>query len=247
MNCKVSLDDSENDCVLKGRELRAAVSEAGMRVAQKAKEIYGNDAYFLERAVGLLARTILCKAGEKGSATPEMGNKILLIITYFQGCGFTERLIAEGQYAKAAAALKQDFEILTRIKEIDAGEARSGRTPQMRHAPKGSPRLYGELNKVAHPSNEVLLHRHLDQIVKSEIRGVSPLPVFRESTLRGEFKLHCWLCYSICHASVQVLLENYGEDDVFVVDCITRFAQLQDSGLASGILIAFSSESEAIQ
>jgi hypothetical protein len=165
-----------------------------------------------------------------------MGKKILLIATYFQGCGFTERLIAEGQYAKAAAALKQDFEILTRIKEIDAGEAHSGKTPQMRHAPKGSPRLYGELNKVAHPSNETLLHKHLEQVVKGGIKGVSPLPIFRESTVCSEFKLHCWLCYSICHASVQVLLENYGEDDDLVVDCVTRFALLQDSGLASGIL-----------
>jgi len=165
-----------------------------------------------------------------------MGNKMLLIVTYFQGCGFTERLIAEGQYAKAAAALKQDFEILTRINEVDAGEAQSGKTPQMRHAPKGSPRLYGELNKVAHPSNEALLHLHLKQIVKDGIGGVSPLPMFRESTVRNEFKLHCWLCYSICHASVQVLLENYGEEDDWVVDCVTRFALLQDTGLASGIL-----------
>ena len=157
MKSKVSLTDSENDCVLMGRELRAAVANAGMRVAGQAKAIYGNNAYFLERAVGLLARTILCKAGEKGSPTPEMGNKMLLIVTYFQGCGFTERLIAEGQYAKAAAALKQDIEILTRIQEIDAGAAQSGRTPQMRYAPEGSPRLYGELNKVAHPSNEPLL------------------------------------------------------------------------------------------
>ena len=236
MKSKVSLTDSENDCVLMGRELRAAVADAGMRVAGQAKAIYGNDAYFLERAVGLLARTILCKAGENGSPTPEIGNKILLIVTYFQGCGFTERLITEGQYAKAAAALKQDFEILTRIQEIDAGAAQSGRTPQMRYAPEGSPRLYGELNKVAHPSNEPLLHRHLEQVAKGGIRGVSPLPIFRESTVSNEFKMHCWLCYAICHASVKVLLENYGEEDDFVVDCVNRFVLLQDSGLASGVL-----------
>jgi hypothetical protein len=236
MNTDVSLSDSENDCVLKGRELRAAVTDAGTRVAQQAKAIYGNNAYFLERAVGLLARTLLCKASKKGSASPETGKKMLLIVTYFQGCGFTERLIAEGQYAKAAAALKQDLEILTRIKEIDAGEAQTGKTPQMRHAPKGSSRLYGELNKVAHPANEALLHSHLEQVVTGGIRGVSPFPIFRVSTVRNEFALHCWICYAICHAGVQVLLENYGEDDVFVIDCMTRLALLQDSGLAQGIL-----------
>jgi hypothetical protein len=191
---------------------------------------------FLERAVGLLARTILCKAGQKGSGTPEMGKKILLITTYFQGCGFTEHLIFEGQYAKAAAALKQDFEILTRIREIDAGAAHVGKTPQMRHAPKGSPKFYGELNNVAHPSNEFLMHLNLEQVTTEGVRGVSPFPIFRESTVHNEFMLHCWLCYSICHASVQILIENYGEDDAFVQDCMNRFALLQDSGLASGLL-----------
>jgi hypothetical protein len=232
----VSLEDSENDCVLKGRELRAAVAGAGMRVAQQAKAIFDVDLYFLERSVGLLARTMLCKAGQVGSQSPEVGNKITLIATYFQGCGFTERLIAEGQYVKAAAALKQDLEILTRIREIDAGTAKAGKTPHMRHAPDGSARIYGDLNKVAHPSNETLMHQHLERVTTEGIRGVSPFPIFRESTLQNEFKLHCWLCYSFCHASVQVLLENYGEDDPFVQDCANRFVLLQDSGIASGLL-----------
>jgi hypothetical protein len=236
MKKDVSLEDSENDCVLKGRELRAAVTGAGLRVAEQAKAIYGADAFFLERAVGLLARTMLCKAGEEGLPSLEKGKKILLIATYFQGCGFTERLIAEGQYFKTAAALKQDLEILTRIREIDAGEAKTGKTPHMRHAPKGSARIYGDLNKVAHPSNEALMHLHLEQVTTDGVRGVSPFPIFRENTVQNEFKFHCWLCYSICHASVQVLVENYGENDDFVVDCMNRFVLLQDSGLALGLL-----------
>jgi hypothetical protein len=233
---EVSLDDSENDCILKGRELRAAIRGGGMRVAKQATVIFGPNVFFLERSVGLLARTIFCKAGQQGASTPEIGHKILLIATYFQGCETTERLIAEGQHAKAAAALKQDFEILTRICEIDAGAARQGETPQMRHAPRGSARIYGELNKVAHPSNELLLHRHLEQVATDGIRGVSPIPIFRENTALNEFKLHCWLCYSMCHASVLVLLENYGEEDPFVLDCLNRFVLLQECGLELGLL-----------
>jgi hypothetical protein len=233
---EISLDDSENDCILKGRELKAAIRGAGMRVAKHATAVFGPNVFFLERAVGLLARTIFCKAGLKGTSTPEIGHKILLIATYFQGCETTGRLIAEGQHAKAAAALKQDFEILTRIREIDAGSAKQGQTPHMRHAPSGSAPLYGELNKVAHPSNESLLHRHLEQVVTDDIRGVSPVPTFRENTALNEFKLHCWLCYSMCHASVLVLLENYGEADPWVVDCLNRFVLLQDSGFALGLL-----------
>ena len=129
----VSLDDSENDCILKGRELRAAVRGAGMRVAKQATAVFGPNVFFLERAVGLLARTMFCKAGLQGVSRPEIGHKILLIATYFQGCETTGRLIAEGQHAKAAAALKQDFEMLTLIREIDAGTAKQGKTPHTTH------------------------------------------------------------------------------------------------------------------
>jgi hypothetical protein len=236
MITEVSLDDSENDCILKGRELKAAVRSAGMRVAKQMTAVFGPNLLFLERAVGLLARTMFCKAGLRGVSSPEIGHKILLIATYFQGCETTGRLIAEGQHAKAAAALKQDFEMLTRIGEIDAGTAKEGKTPHMRHAPNGSARLYGDLNKVAHPSNESLLHRHLEQVVTDGMRGVSPIPTFREDTALNEFKLHCWLCYSMCHASVLVLLENYGEEDPYVEDCLNRFVHLQDSGLELGLL-----------
>jgi hypothetical protein len=236
MKKDISLDDLENDCILKGRELRAAITGAGMRVAQQAKAVYGLDAFFLERAVGLLARTMLCKAGKKGRATREIGNKISLITTYFQGCAFTERLISEGQYAKAAAALKQDFEIVTRIEEISAGTVQTGKTPHMRHAPKGSARIYGELNRVAHPSHENLIYRHLQQVVTNGVPGVSPFPVFRENTVQSKFKLHCWLCFAVCRASVLVLIENYGENDPYVKDCMERFVLLQDYGLSLGLL-----------
>ena len=68
---EVSLDDSENDCILKGRELKAAIRGAGMRVAKQATAAFGPNVFFLERAVGLLACTMFCKAGQKRSFKPE--------------------------------------------------------------------------------------------------------------------------------------------------------------------------------
>jgi hypothetical protein len=61
-------------------------------------------------------------------------------------------MISDGQYAKAAAALKQDMQ--SRIHESVTGVAKEGGTPHLRYLPvAGARRFYGELNDVAHPSN----------------------------------------------------------------------------------------------
>jgi hypothetical protein len=68
-----------------------------------------------------------------------------------------EELISEGQYVKAAGTLKQDLEVLARIGETIQGVERVGRTPNVRYAPAGAGPLYGQLNKVAHPSDPTLI------------------------------------------------------------------------------------------
>lgn len=170
-----------------------------------------------------------------GQPSREIGHKISLVSTFIQGCDQTEQLISEGYHSKAAAALKQDMELLTRIREVDAGAAKSGVTPHMRHAPTGSARLYGDLNKVAHPSHEPLLQRHLEQVTKDDVPGVSPFPTFVEQTIKNHYWIHAWLCYEFSRESVRILMENYG-DDPYVTDCAKRFTTLQTEGIEAGIL-----------
>ena len=47
------------------------------------------------------------------------------IAAFIEGTKVSERLIIDGQYAKATAALKQDYELRTRIHEFRAAHAKA--------------------------------------------------------------------------------------------------------------------------
>ncbi|NET73634.1 MAG: hypothetical protein F6K62_22645 [Sphaerospermopsis sp. SIO1G2] len=114
---------------------------------------------------------------------------------------------------KASAVLKQDYEILTRINEIKAGVAKSGSTPNVKHAPKGSQKFYGDLNDVAHPSNLHLLENLLNQLHEGEVHSISAIPVFNEHVIRQLYELHVWLILHIAREAIILAREMYGKDE----------------------------------
>ena len=54
--------------------------------------------------------------------------------------------------------LKQDVEFLARYREAAENRAVKGKSPQMSSVPDWARRAYGELNKIAHPSNLEEMH-----------------------------------------------------------------------------------------
>jgi hypothetical protein len=142
------------------------------------------------------------------------------LVAFIQGASWTERLISEGQYVKAAAALKQDYELLARIHEVRTQRARDGRTPNMASAPPGSGRHYGELNKVAHPSNL----DYLLSVFTASFGTPVMLPVFQAQTSVAMYKSHVWLCCEMARSSVYLLMDLLGEDHPAVDHCAVVFA-----------------------
>ena len=145
-----------------------------------------------------------------------MNDRLILIASFFQGVGVTETLISEGQYAKAAAVLKQDLEILTRIHETLQGVAKPGGTPNVKYAPTGAGRLYGQLNNVAHPSTPELLAAFLGRLDEGDVCGVSYEPVFAEETALSLYELHVWLIFEMCRELLRLMHDLYGADPAFV-------------------------------
>src|SRR5262249_18356787 len=144
-----------------------------------------------------LAAILHGRSGQPGKTSESISNRLLLICLYVQGAGFTERLISEGQYVKAAAVLKQDFEFLARIREFAKGTAKYGKVPNAKSAPEGSQRFYGELNDVAHPSKANLLKTLVSDYVAGDVNGVSPIPGFKRETARALYELHIFLSFEI--------------------------------------------------
>ncbi len=121
-------------------------------------------------------------------------------------------LISEGQYIKAATCLKQDYEIITRINEVNNGTARPKVTPNVRNAPRGSQRYYGELNDISHPSNINILLGLVSSIENGEVRGVSPHPKYREDISRGLYQFHVWTLFELLRETFRLKMELY--DDI---------------------------------
>jgi len=234
---KGDLNDSWTTCVERSEIFQNAIKGASVKVAESSRLLCDDSNLFREMALALLIRTMLCKQGEKGHPSPSISSRISLITSFVQGANCTKNLVLGGYHAKAAAVLKQDYEILTRIKEVKAGKSKDGVTPNVKHAPEGSQRIYGALNDFAHPSNEALIIRHLQQAGSDGIPGVSPFPTFVKRTIEVHWWTHVWLTHEFCKEALQLLAENYGEEDLNVQDCYERWENVVEEGIRCGLLI----------
>lgn len=198
-------------------EFEGQLLVAGQGVRERSKIAYGS--HLLDARlclVAALAQSLDAKNGVPGKTSESISHRLVLLSTFVQGIPATETLISEGQYAKAAAVLKQDYEILARLKEVEDGVAQAGRTPNAKYAPEGSQRIYGDLNRVAHPSNQNVLSELLDHLRSGEVQGVSPTPVFREDAARGLYEVHVFTLLHAVREHLKLQLEMYpGEMSTF--------------------------------
>lgn len=189
------------------------IYEASAGIREKSKTAYGSDLLDARLLLmGAFAHLSKIKDAIPGKTNESISHRLVLQAAFFQGATVTESLISEGQYSKAAAVLKQDYEILARIGETRAGVAKAGKTPNARYAPEGSQFMYGELNKVAHPSNKELTGGLLGNLSVGEIEGVSSIPAFREKQARALYSTHVFTLLHAVREAVQLYSEMYDTD-----------------------------------
>lgn len=196
-----------------GVELEGQILEAEQSIRDQSKHACGQT--LLDGRLMLIAaavHAIAARSGLAGASNEDVAHQLLLLAAFFQGAGATERLIMEGQYVKAAAALKQDLELLARIGEVVAGAAKPGKQPNVKYAP-GTGAMYGQLNKVAHPSNAELLEELLDARAVEDGAGVSPIPFFNRETAVALYELHLYLLTELTRELMRVMHELYGDHD----------------------------------
>ena len=194
-----------------GIEFEGALLKASVEIRERSKEAYGRllDARLVLMAVANELSHL--KELVPGKTDANISERLLLTTVFFQGVYAMETLVSEGQYTKAAAALKQDLEIVARLGEIAAGTHRYGKTPNVKYAPPGSQLYYGQLNDVAHIAKSNLLHDLVSSHVDGSIRGVSPIPRFHPDVARELYELHVWLLFQVCRERVVLYLDMYGE------------------------------------
>lgn len=218
-------------------ELEGSILAVGASVREQSKQAYGHS--LLDARLSLMAVcAVLLKAydGKPGNTSQEISDRLTLIAAFVQGVPTTETMISEGQYVKAAAALKQDMEILVRIHETIAGAAKAGKTPQMKFLPAvGARPIYGELNKVAHPSNVELIQVLLAGGEPSPgAIGVAVTPAFSAGTAVALYELHVYLLREVTGELIRLFSEMYDESDepvrLAMAFWVGTTQQLQEAG-----------------
>lgn len=209
------------DILSEGEAMMSVIEQAGGLARDEAEAAYGSAAIECRKmALSLLTVCVdyLNDRVQDADFDEHLVYYHACIAAFIQGASVSERLISEAQYVKAAAVLKQDYELLTRIHEAVSKSLIEGRQPNVKRAPAGSQLFYGELNRTAHPAD-------LDALVSVlsyRTGGLAIPPVFVKQTAIKYFKLHVWICSEMVglaldllkpsdadHTSVQIMIEQY--------------------------------------
>jgi len=220
-----------------GRALEATIGLSSEACKSERSTIRALASECREIAVGIIAIT-LSHIDDLLVDTPfqeEISYFAACIYGFAQGAPVSSSLILHGQYMRAAAVLKQDVELLARLHEIWQGRHLT-KMPNVGCGPEGMGRLYGELNKVAHPSSLDAMF----SVLGSQKGSWSIFPLHNELTESALFHWHVWLCTEVARAAISLFsaLIDAGPDapeaKANLESCIKTFDSLCEIGKALG-------------
>jgi hypothetical protein len=204
-------------------QLEDQIMARSFQIREKSKVAY--DADLLDSRLSLMAvfaYLLTFRAGVPGITDARVSEALSLIVVFVQGATVTETLISEGQYVKAATVLKQDVELLARVREVQKGIARYGATPNVKHT-KYMGSLYSDLNNVAHVAKIDLLQRLVSTYENGDAKGVSPIPEFSEQVAKGLYQLHVMLLLEISREAIKLFLEMYPSDTAEIMHAMLHW------------------------
>jgi hypothetical protein len=210
----INLRAEASEFLTKGLSFEADVLKEAQQIREQAKSDYCVE--WLDARLILLSiaqHLLSAKSLVPGHTSEEISHLLVLLMAFFQGTHITEMSISEGQYIKAAAALKQDYEIIARILEVRAGTAKPGQTPQVRYLAQEVRGYYGELNKIAHPSNQEILVGLMRSLASGESQAVSHLPVYNKESSQGLYELHVWLILMAVQQYLLLFIKMYSQEE----------------------------------
>lgn len=234
---KGGLDLSQHvDAFLKASlDLEGAITASSAVIREKSKMAY--DHALLDSRlslIGVFASLLGFRTEVPGITNERISEVLNLIVVFVQGATVTEALISEGQYIKAAAVLKQDLELLARIREVQKGVAKYGKTPDVKHT-EHMRRFYGELNNVAHIAKIDLLQQLISKYEDGSVKGVSPIPAFNKAVAINLYQLHILLLFEIAREAFILTAEMYPSDTEDTVEAIKHWlatvARLEEAGV----------------
>lgn len=168
----------------------------------------------LDLILATLIQLIKCKSKVIGNSNSRTSEKIILVTSFVQGSQISRELILSGQYIKASAALKQDFEIMTRLKGIDCKINKYGVQPNASNAPEGLRFIYGQANNIAHISKQDILKFYVG-IETNQGFGCTPIPQIKLHQSSSFLLYLAAIAFEILHEAIALHRELYGIDSCY--------------------------------
>ncbi len=185
--------------------------------------------------VTALADLLVFKAGVPGNTNEQLGNILQLVTIFWQGQFYTGKVISEGQYVQASAAIKQEIEIIARINEIKKGVAQDGKTPNVKYAPPMFNLHYGDMNNIAHICKPSVLDV-LTSVDAGTFKGVSIKPIFNPGIAKNFYEIHLIIFYNIIVESIELFQKLYPDDLELVLPACEILKIIVDYLQKAGIL-----------
>lgn len=118
-----------------------------------AELIYAHDSL-----LGVVAATLEENSGKQvPSENEEIRRKFVLLMSFIQGISLCEQSILQGLYLQAGSLVRQEYETLILLNEVQKGRRRDGKSPNTTNFPWDSRGLYPLLSALTHLSNHYLL------------------------------------------------------------------------------------------
>lgn len=139
--------------------------------------------------------------------------KMQLVTAYLQGINISTNLILEGNYIKASATLKQDYEAIVRLSEVHNNRAKEGKTPNAQNGPPTYREIYGYLNDIAHIAKDDILNFVLKH-ESENLKVVSPVKKFHKIIAHRLMSYNIAVKVEMLRQCLNLYFELAGEDKV---------------------------------
>jgi hypothetical protein len=165
---------------------------------------------------GLTIQYVVYEGSEKIEAKNESQiRRMQLLAGYLQGLNVARDLILEGNYIKASAVLKQDYEIIVRLNAIVKNMDKPGRAPNPQSLPPEARKIDGYVNNIAHISKIEILEKLLHHKDHNAQEGFAPVKKMRVEYLDEMFTYESFVRLEVLRHAFLLHYELAGEDEIY--------------------------------
>jgi len=112
--------------------------------------------------MGLIGSMLEVNQNRPVTGNEKLKRRFLLTAAFIQGITLCEESILNSLYLQAGNLIRQEYECLGLLREIEKGKRQDGKQVNAKHAPWNGSRYYGELSTLAHISD----HNILESIIQ---------------------------------------------------------------------------------